>query len=205
MWPSPAPDGLGIQYEFSDGKNYAKKTFEFSKSGYLSHVTTEVTQNGVPAGHSIEWRGGFGDATVLNRAGEEHAVYYDPHESSFLSQGKLITKDAKSVKDGPVITSGDYSFAGLDDRFFAFVVLPKDNTSIKVETIKDDVPPARRRQGRDARRRRSRRRLGESPGRCSSDPRTSICCAKLIPSCSSSSTGAGTASSPSRSSWRCTG
>ena len=140
--PKPSPDGLGIQYEFSDGKNYAKKTFEFSKSGYLTHVTTEVTQNGVPVAHSIQWRGGFGDATVLNRVGEEHAVYYDPHESSFLSQGKLYTRDAKSVKDGPVITSGDYSFAGLDDRFFAFVVLPKDNTSIKVETIKDDVPPA---------------------------------------------------------------
>ncbi|HTR38873.1 MAG TPA: membrane protein insertase YidC [Bryobacteraceae bacterium] len=140
--PKPSADGLGIQYEFSDGKNYAKKTFEFSKSGYLTHVTTEVTQNGVPLANSIQWRGGFGDATVLNRVGEEHAVYYDPHESSFLSQGKLVTKDAKSVKDGPVITSGDYSFAGLDDRFFAFVVLPKDNTSIKVETIKDDVPPA---------------------------------------------------------------
>ncbi len=27
----PAADGLGIQYEFSDGKNYAKKTFQFTK------------------------------------------------------------------------------------------------------------------------------------------------------------------------------
>ncbi|HUA21586.1 MAG TPA: membrane protein insertase YidC [Bryobacteraceae bacterium] len=140
--PKPGADGLSIQYEFSDGKNYAKKSFEFSKNGYLTHVTTEVTQDGVPVAHSIQWRGGFGDATVLNRVGEEHAVYYDPHEGSFLSQGKLFTRDAKSVKDGPVVTTGDYSFAGLDDRFFAFVVLPKDNTSIKVETIKDDVPPA---------------------------------------------------------------
>ena len=30
----------------------------------------------------------------------------------------------------------------MDDRFFAAVFLPKDNTQIKVETIKDDVPPA---------------------------------------------------------------
>ncbi len=140
----PAANGLGIEYEFSNGKDYAKKTFQFSKSGYLSHVETEVTINGVPTDHLIQWRGGFGDATVLNRTAEEHAVYFDPHEASMLglSQGKLINKDAKSVKDGPVLTTGDYSFAGLDDRFFAAVFLPKDNTPIKVEAIKDDVPPA---------------------------------------------------------------
>ena len=87
----PAENGLGIQYTFSDGKNYALKTLQFSKSGYLSQITTEVTVNGVPTEHLIQWRGGFGDPTVPNRSGEEHAVYFDPHEASMmgLSQGKL--------------------------------------------------------------------------------------------------------------------
>jgi YidC/Oxa1 family membrane protein insertase len=140
----PSADGLGVQYTFSDGKNYALKTFQFSKSGYLPQVSTEVTVNGVPTEHLIQWRGGFGDDTVPNRVAEAHAVYFDPHEASMLglSQGKLYTKDAKSVKDGPALTNGTYSFAGLDDRFFAAVFLPKDNTQIRVETIKDDVPPA---------------------------------------------------------------
>jgi YidC/Oxa1 family membrane protein insertase len=144
----PTADGLGMEYEFSDGKNYAKKTFQFANSGgahaYLSQITTEVTINGVPTDHLIQWRGGFGDATVLNRIAEQHAVYFDPHESANLgfTQGKLTNKDSKSVKDGPVLTTGTYSFAGLDDRFFAAAFLPKDNTQIKVETIKDDVPPA---------------------------------------------------------------
>jgi YidC/Oxa1 family membrane protein insertase len=132
----PSPDGLGIEYEFSDGVNYAKKSFQFSKTGYLSQISTEVTRNGSPVEHSIEWRGGFGDTTVLNRVAEEHAVYYD------LSAGKLVTKDARAVKDGPIVTSGNYSFAGLDDRFFAFVFLPKDNTSTRVEALKDDLPGA---------------------------------------------------------------
>jgi YidC/Oxa1 family membrane protein insertase len=140
----PSANGLGIEYEFSDGKNYAKKTFQFSQRGYLSQITTDVTVNGVPTDNLIAWRGGFGDATVLNRVTEQHAVYFDPHESGLagLSQGKLYTKDAKSVKDGPVTTTGDYSFAGLDDRFFAAVFLPKDNAQTRVVTIKDDVPPA---------------------------------------------------------------
>jgi YidC/Oxa1 family membrane protein insertase len=134
----PASSGLAIEYEFSDGKLYAKKSFELSKNGYLSQVITDVTINGVPAEHMIEWRGGFGDATVLNRIGEQHAVYYDLAQGS---GGKLITKDAKSVKDGALSSSGNYSFAGLDDRFFAFVFLPRDNTSTRVVALKDDVPP----------------------------------------------------------------
>jgi YidC/Oxa1 family membrane protein insertase len=134
--PKPSADGLSIEYEFSDGKNYARKSFQFSKNGYLSQTISEVTQSGVPVEHMLQWRGGFGDSTVPNRLSEQHSVYYD------LGQNKLITKDAKSVKDGPQSSSGNYSFAGLDDRFFAFVVLPKDNTSTKIETSKDDFPPA---------------------------------------------------------------
>jgi YidC/Oxa1 family membrane protein insertase len=135
----PAADGMRVDYEFSDGKNYAKKTFEFSKTGYLSQVVTEVTQNGVPTEHLVEWRGGFGDATVLNRLAEQHSVYFDLAQGS---GGKLLKKDAKAVKDGPFSAAGNYSFAGLDDRFFAFVFLPKDNTSTKVVALKDEVPAA---------------------------------------------------------------
>jgi len=134
----PAANNLGIEYEFSDGKIYAKKTFEFTKIGYLSQVSTEVTKNGEPTAHLIEWRGGFGDSTVVGRLAEQHAVYFDLAQSG----GKLVNKDAKSVKDGPAISSGNYSFAGLDDRFFAFVFLPKDAASIKIEALKDDVPVA---------------------------------------------------------------
>ena len=135
----PDPSGLRIQYEFSDAKTYAKKSFEFTKTGYLTQVTTEVTENGAPLEHMIEWRGGFGDATVTNRLGEQHSVYFDLAQGS---GGKLITKDAKSVKDGTFSSAGNYSFAGLDDRFFACVFLPKDNTSTKVDIFKDDAPPA---------------------------------------------------------------
>jgi YidC/Oxa1 family membrane protein insertase len=143
----PTADGLGVQYEFSDGRNYAKKTFQFSKNGYLSQVVTEVTQNGAPAEHMLEWRGGFGDASTMNRAAEQHAVYYDLHAPNWylgieIGQGKLVNNDARAVRNGPIDSTGDYSFVGLDDRFFAFVVLPKDNTSTKVEAIKDDVPAA---------------------------------------------------------------
>ncbi len=149
----PSADGLGIEYEFSDGKNSAKKTFTFQKNSYLSQVSTEVTQNGAPVEHMIDWRGGFGDSSVLNRAVDQHAVYYDLTAPKTVlgivtGQGKLVTDNAGAVKNGPVMSMGDYSFAGVDDRFFAFVVLPKDKPSLKVEAIKDDIPRAERKRAR---------------------------------------------------------
>jgi YidC/Oxa1 family membrane protein insertase len=131
---TPAADGLGVDYEFSDGKTYARKSFRFRKDSYLAEVVTEVKQNGAAIPHLIEWRGGFGDNTVLNRVAEQHAVYYN------LTDSKLVTKDAKAAKDGVITASGNFSFAGLDDRFFALAFLSKDNTTVEVQAFKDDVP-----------------------------------------------------------------
>lgn len=130
----PLDDHLGIEYTFSDGKTAIKKTFHFGKNSYLSQFTSEITENGVPAAHLIEWRGGFGDPTVLNRIQAQQAVYYN------VTDSKLVTKDAKAAKDGDISSSGNYSFAGLDDTFFAFLVLPKDNTSTQYLVTKDEVP-----------------------------------------------------------------
>jgi YidC/Oxa1 family membrane protein insertase len=130
----PSDDHLGIGFEFSDGKTLCRKSFRFAKNSYLSQVQTEVTQNAVPVPHLIAWRGGFGDQTVLNRAQAQNTVYFN------LTDSKLVKKDVKAAKDGPVQASGIFSFAGLDDTFFAFVFLPKDNVSIQVNTIKDEAP-----------------------------------------------------------------
>ena len=129
----PAPDNLGIDYEFSDGTIHCRKSFRFTKNSYLWQFNSDLVRNGAPEPHTIEWRGGFGDTTLLNRAVQQHALYYD------LSQSKLITKDAKAAKDGPVTAAGNFSFAGLEDTFFAFVFLPNDNASLQVTTVKDDV------------------------------------------------------------------
>ena len=130
----PTEDSLGVDYEFSDGRTLCRKSFKFTKDGYLSQFNSEVTQNGVPMAHLVAWRGGFGDPTVPNREQVQKAVYYD------VPAAKLFKKVAKDAKDGAIMASGNYSFAGLDDLFFAFVVLPKDNISTQLSTVRDEVP-----------------------------------------------------------------
>ncbi|MCL5744616.1 MAG: membrane protein insertase YidC, partial [Acidobacteria bacterium] len=106
----PASDGLGIDFEYSDGHVVAQKSFRFSRSGYVAQVSDTVTENGSPVPNLIEWRGGFGDTSALNAAGNTQALYYDARD------GKLVKTAAKAAKDGPVTTAGDYTYAGVEDQ-----------------------------------------------------------------------------------------
>ncbi len=62
------PDGLGIDFEFSNGRSMSRKSFRFLKNSYLSQVTSEVTENGTGLPHLLSWRGGFGDTTITGAA-----------------------------------------------------------------------------------------------------------------------------------------
>ncbi len=130
----PGDEGRSVSFEYSDGRTDTKKTFRFAKDSYLVEVTSQVTANGVLVPHSLEWRGGFGDQTVTNAPAAEHALYYD------LGASKLVVNQAKEAKNGPVSSSGQYSFAGLEDAFFAGVFLPGGRSSVELTTFSDPVP-----------------------------------------------------------------
>lgn len=132
--------GLTLDFEYSDGRALTKKTFQFEKNSYLVRVSTEVTQNGVMLPHSIVWRGGFGDAAALvSRGGSsvQHAIYYE------IPNSKLQVKTAKDAKNGPVSATGQFSFVGIEDSYFAAAFLPADKSSVEETTFADNVPDAK--------------------------------------------------------------
>jgi YidC/Oxa1 family membrane protein insertase len=129
-------DGLGVTFEYSDGKVLAKKTFQFTKDSYLVRVTSQVTENGVLVPHSLQWRGGFGDFSSSNPTADARSLYYDSTNSS------LNKKQASDAKDGPISASGTFGFAGVEDRYFAAVGLPGANSSLELTTYSDIVPNA---------------------------------------------------------------
>jgi YidC/Oxa1 family membrane protein insertase len=131
--PTVSPDGLTIDYAYSDGKTSIKKSFAFTKDSYLSQVKSVVLANGTPVPSLLMWRGGFGDLKVRNASSTEHTVRYDANAS------KLVTKTVKDAKNGPITDSGNYTFAGLEDNFFAAVALPADSTLLEVRTYADSI------------------------------------------------------------------
>ena len=138
LWVAkPTPDGLGIDLEYSSAGFTGRKSFRFRNDSYLAQVSSEVTENATtPVPHLLAWRGGFGDATLQNAASAQHSVHYD------VSQSKLIVNDAKAAKNGPVSSAGSFSFAGVEDNYFAAVFLPAMGASTEITTFSDPIPTA---------------------------------------------------------------
>lgn len=131
--PKISHDGLQIDYEFSNGTTTVQKSFRFSKDSYLTEVKSEVLEDNTPVPALLMWRGGFGDQKVHGAPSSQRSVRYDP------GAGKLITKSTKDAKNGPITDTGNYTFGGLEDSFFAAVALPADNASLEVRTYSDEV------------------------------------------------------------------
>lgn len=126
----------GVDFEFSNGNVSFRKSFRFREDTYLVDYSSEALQNGRPLPHLLAWRGGFGDAAVPNAASVQHSLYFN------LAENKLITDDAKHAKDGPVTNQGNYSFAGVEDRYFAAVALPRNDSSFEIRIYSDPVSNA---------------------------------------------------------------
>ncbi len=128
------PDGLGVTYAFSDGHTSVRKVFRFVKNSYVAQISTEATLDGKPLAHLIEWRGGFGDLTVTNASASERTLYFD------VAANKLSEPNARAAKNGPVTATGNFSFAGMADAYFAAVFLPPPGAgNLEVVTLADTV------------------------------------------------------------------
>ncbi len=127
-------DGLGIDFYYFDGKVRATKSFQFEKATYLSKVSSEVSMSGVVIPHLFVWRGGFGDSTVQKAYAAQHSTYYDSTAS------KLVVADSKEGKDAPVIAAGKFTFAGLEDAYFAAVILPQAMGTVEIQTTSNTLP-----------------------------------------------------------------
>ncbi|HSP69368.1 MAG TPA: membrane protein insertase YidC [Bryobacteraceae bacterium] len=127
-------DQLGVTFEYSDGRTSAKKTFQFMPNSYLVQITSQVADSGVLVPHELTWRGGFGDQTLPAAATVEDSLYYDETNS------KLVKNELKIADKGPVTTSGQYTFAGIEDKYFAAAVLPAAGGGLGLTTYSDSVP-----------------------------------------------------------------
>ncbi len=129
----PAADGLGVDYEFSDGQVWVRKSYRFERSRYLWRFLSEAADASGPLAHLLLWRGGFGDPAVSNPAAHERTLYYE------AASGKLITQEAKAAKNGPLTVTGSFVFAGIQDTYFAAVFLPRQGEALEVQTLSDTV------------------------------------------------------------------
>ena len=125
--------GETIEFSYSDGRTSIHKTFEFKKDNYLSVAKSSVVDGSLNVPHFLTWRGGFGDSKAFKEYTKISTLHYDASDS------KLVKKVAKDAKNGPISETGNFTFGGIEDEFFAAVALPADNTSLDVRTYSDNV------------------------------------------------------------------
>ncbi len=125
------PDPLSIEFEYSDGKTTARKSFHFETVAYRSRFSSEVSAGGKPVEHRLSWRGGFGDRTFHNALDVQHSVHY------LAAKSKLITVSASETEKGPMPAEGEFHFAGLEDTYFAGVLIPEPGANASFHTIQD--------------------------------------------------------------------
>jgi YidC/Oxa1 family membrane protein insertase len=134
--------GDTIDFSYSDGKTSIRKTFEFKQDSYLSSIKSSVLEGNVNLPHLLTWRGGFGDSKTFKAFSKLQTVYYNPAGAGFLWWDKsFVTYAANKAKNGPVSETGNYTFGGIEDGFFAAVVLPPDDTPLEVRTYSDGLKP----------------------------------------------------------------
>jgi YidC/Oxa1 family membrane protein insertase len=129
-----AEDGLGLDFEHSDGQTLVRKSLRFRNDSYLAQVLSEVLAPGAALPHYLVWRGGFGDPSVHNAPSVQRTVYFSTQENS------LESNDASDAKDGPVTVSGDFTFAGIEDPYFTAVFLPSGSGTTELRTFSDSLP-----------------------------------------------------------------
>jgi YidC/Oxa1 family membrane protein insertase len=132
-----SPDGLSVEFEYAFNNTRSKKTFQFQKDKYVVQITSDLTINGAPVEHNLAWRGGFGDQHAYNAFGLGQTVRLLPDKSA------PEIRAAKEVDGAWTTDTANFVFAGLQDQYFAAVVVNRFGKPIELQTTSDTfVAPA---------------------------------------------------------------
>lgn len=117
-----------LVFEWSDGRLAARKRFRF-QDGYLCEIETSLIENGRPVAHRLAWRGGFGEQADQKDAGAGALaqVFVRPPAGLKRQPGAQAGQTTGWLwkSPSPFPYSGEASYAGIEDRYFAAVFLPR--------------------------------------------------------------------------------
>jgi YidC/Oxa1 family membrane protein insertase len=105
-----------LDFVYSNGKVKVTKEFTFD-ADYETHVKVTVFDGLHDLPVEVSWLGGFGDATLSEKSRSAAA------RAAYSVNGDIKTLKAKKVGEGKLFP-GPLDFGGIEDRFFADVMIP---------------------------------------------------------------------------------
>jgi len=112
-----------ITFEWSDARTTVRKMFRFSER-YDVTIETAITRDGAPLQHGIAWMGGFGDSSAWGHAQIVRLLYRSGGAVNYLVQKNLGGGDHHDL---PARFDLPVGYAGIEDRYFAAVFIPKSD------------------------------------------------------------------------------
>ncbi len=112
---------IDVGFTYADGAGLAaKKTLRIDAEGYLGEFTAAALVGGRPAAVYPVWGAGFGAHTGL-----ETGYYADGSWAVVDLEGKTEFRGQAKIEPGePWLVSGNISWAGVSDKYFAAVLVP---------------------------------------------------------------------------------
>lgn len=110
-----SPDGKRVDFEYSDGKIWARKSFGFRPDG-LFDVDVEVT--GLKG-----WAVAVGPG-IRNLTAEELGSRFERREGLYLAGGDVEVLDPQKVKEAKEVPATGLGWVALDDTYFLTAVVP---------------------------------------------------------------------------------
>jgi YidC/Oxa1 family membrane protein insertase len=145
---SAAPATVTFTWRGAGGLSI-RKTFTLQPAGYVIAFTAAVQRDGQTLNPTIEWGPGLGDENAHASAGSFLAPSYSTPAQALLHRDRSVVRLAPTA---PGTEEGAFLFAGIDDHYFAALVLndsatPQpmrfDHTSFVVPPKSEGAPPGR--------------------------------------------------------------
>jgi YidC/Oxa1 family membrane protein insertase len=104
-------EGQQVTLEFSTGGLYARRTLEFSSSGFEFSLESILTKDGRTVAHDVVWQGAFGDQSIPKNQTHENVVYE--------SEGEFERVNLSGIEAQELVTTR----AGVEDQYFLAMFL----------------------------------------------------------------------------------
>ncbi len=125
--PAQGEGQTRVAFHYSDGTGLEiRKELLFSSTSYVVPMVVQARREGRPLGPRVIWGAGFGTETGLPPSNGDQN---DITQVAFSRGGKVIHKGRDALKDSPVFReAGPILWAGLEDHYFAALILPANGT-----------------------------------------------------------------------------
>jgi YidC/Oxa1 family membrane protein insertase len=140
----PGPDGKSttISFRYSDGAGLdVRKVLELSQDSYVSRAEISARQGGTPLEGRVIWGAGFGPDPGLI---EGNGTRNDITQAVISRDGTIVRRPRQALKGQSVLAEpGGVIWAGLEDHYFASLLIPNDGASGTVVRIHQVIEEGR--------------------------------------------------------------